>query len=789
MDPRAAFARARSFLNYHSAAKWSSLVASIGTAVLYVVLLMLLGLYADLMVNRGQIPALYNLSTVDRENFQEEWKDPLSHFQPLEWEQTQADRQLDSKEKEAWQRDFRASKARLKDASDETVKRALQLRYVLIDLGFPEKEANGLLAELVKEHKSARVNSNEQHWELLWRVSIYKLMLDRVGQRAAHHVAERFKDELNSSGQQAALDRDLTDTGILSLVFRTQQQHRFDGWIVALLARLDPWLYENGPTTYLTFVLTLAIIVALMRCVLLFVANYMAGQTVIAATTRLRRAVYHHTYRLGTLAFRALGPSEAVSVSTRHLEVVHDGLFAWLTVWIREPVKFVLLLVFALCVNFWLALAFLLFAVLVWIGGGQIAAFFRRRGRAAQHRAAEQLTLIQESLTLMRLVKVYLMELFNQARVERQLSKFAEAQSHRYQGEAIYRPVLIFLGLVAAMVLLYLAGIVVVEGSFGVTAASAVTLTVALVSLYWPLVHWLETRRLIRRARESAVVLFNFLDRSSSVGQAVEAEFLPNLSRQLEFDNVSLNEPGTGRKLLNGVSMTVQAGQRVALVGPDDMQKHAFVYLIPRFLDPTAGEIRIDRKNLRWVTFDSLRASIAIVLQHNLVFNDTVANNIGCGDPSFQTAKIIEAAKVAHAHKFIQGLPQGYETPIGDMGQPLTMSEKFRIALARAIVRDPALLIIEEPHSPLDEDSKSLLDDTFARVLPGRTTIFLPHRLSTIRNCDKVFLLYEGRIEAASDHKDLLASNELYRHLQYLEFNEFAGLVNLQPAAVGEPAS
>src|SRR5262249_46025198 len=338
-------------------------------------------------------------------------------------------------------------------------------------------------------------------------------------------------------------------------------------------------------------------------------------------------------------------------------------------------------------------------------------------------------------------------------------------------------------------VLLSGAGLVVAEGAFGRPPASAVTLTVALVSLYWPLVRWLDNRRLMRRARESAVVLFGFLDRASSVGQAVEAEFLPPMSRQLEFDNVSLTEPGTGRKLLRGASLTVQAGQRVALVGPEDMQKHALVYLIPRFLDPTAGEIRIDRKNLRWVTFDSLRAGIAVVLQHNLVFNDTVANNIGCGDPSYPLAKIIEAAKVAHAHKFIQNLPQGYETPIGEMGHSLGRSEKFRIALARAVLRDPALLIVEEPLVPLDEDSKSLLDDTFARLLPGRTAIFLPHRLSTIRNCDKVFLLYEGRIEAAGDHKELLASSELYRHLQYLEFSEFAGLVNLQPLPVVEPVT
>src|SRR5207253_6149686 len=140
----------------------------------------------------------------------------------------------------------------------------------------------------------------------------------------------------------------------------------------------------------------------------------------------------------------------------------------------------------------------------------------------------------------------------------------------------------------------------------------------------------------------------------------------------------------------------IKAGERVALVGPDEMQKHALVYLIPRFLDPSAGEIRIDGNNLRWVTLDSLRAQIALVMQHNLVFNDTVANNIGCGDASFDLPKIIEAAKIAHAHHFIQKLPRGYETPIGELGHALNVGEQFRIAMARAILRDPAPLIIEE---------------------------------------------------------------------------------------------
>jgi ABC-type multidrug transport system fused ATPase/permease subunit len=216
---------------------------------------------------------------------------------------------------------------------------------------------------------------------------------------------------------------------------------------------------------------------------------------------------------------------------------------------------------------------------------------------------------------LMRLVKVYLMELFNQARVERQLEAYASAQLKRYRGEALYRPLFGFLGLAAAVVLLLLTGSILIDNRLGV--AGAMAMTAALVCLYWPLVRWLETRRLLRRARQSAKVLFEFLDRPGSVGQAIEAEFIPPLAKALEFDNVRLMEPGTNHKLLRGVSFSIPVGQKIALVGPDEMEKHAVVYLIPRFLDPRDGEVRIDGKNLRWVTLDSLRTQIAMVLQHN----------------------------------------------------------------------------------------------------------------------------------------------------------------------------
>lgn len=706
---REAFARARRFLNYSPVAKWAALVAAVSSGILYVALLVVLGLFVDLVVSRGVIPSFRDLTPAEKDCSWQHWA----------------------------------------ALSPEDRQKALQ------ESGVADPNRAAYLAAADPQ---AMTPANQ---ELRWRGQLYQVLNEQVGSDAAKLVVGR------------PLDEPLPDGGILSLVVRGQNQY-YRG-LISWLARWNPWMWKYGEQPsfyYLLGLFLVAMVLALVRAVLRSVMILAAAHATTEAATRLRRAVYHHTFRLGTLAVRALGPSEAVGIFTRELEAVHAGLYTWLTVVFREPVKFVLILIFALMVHSWLALAFLVFGLLVWLIGEIIVGHYRRRARIARQRAAEHLALIQESLMLMRLVKVYLMELFNQSRVERQLARFAQAQKQRLLGEAVSRPLLVFLGSLAAFILLAFAGIIVLEQQLGI--ASAITLVTALVSLYGPLINLQEHRRDLVRARASAVALFEFLDRRGEVGQVVGAEFLPPLSQQIEFDVVSLREPGADRMLLEGVSLTIRAGQRVALVGADDLEKRALVYLIPRFLDPTSGEVRIDNHNLRWVTLDSLRAQIAIVLQHNLVFNDTVANNIGCGDPSYGLPQVIEAAKVAHAHQFIQRLPQGYETQIGEMGQHLGVGQQFLIALARAILRDPALLIVEEPARPIDDDIKALLDDTFSRILPGRTAIFLPHRVSTIRSCDQIFLLHKGRVQAAGPHRELLSQNELYRHLHYIEFHELA---------------
>ncbi len=713
---RQAFARAWRFLGYSPVAKWAALAAAIGTAILFVLLLLLLGLFTDLMVHRGHIPRLVDLTPAERQDF------------------------LDGQVLEP-----------------PTEAAVAERRRELQALGVDPRPAEHIAAA-----DPRTLSPSDQ--ELLWRVHLSRVLSERVSPEAARE-----------SIGAAAPDEPLPPRGVLGLVARSPDG--FHVRPVAWLARWNPWMWKYGApdyvnVIYLTGLLAVAVAVVLLRAVLLYVMSMMAARATVEATRRLRRAVYQQCYRLGTLAFRALGPSEAVSMMTRHVETIHDALYAWLTVVAREPVKFALLIALAVLIDVRLALAFLCAALIVWLIGGRLMATLRGRGRLLGRRAADQLALLQESLMLLRLVKTYLMERFNQNRVERQLNECARSQLRNAGGEAISRTVLFFLGTVAALGLLYVAGLVVLGGQLGVPRA--ITLAMALVCLYWPVQNLLEHRRFLRRGRRSAVALFHFLDRPGEVAQVVRAELLPPLRKQLEFHYVTLKEPGTGRMLLQGVNLKIPAGQRVGLVGPDDMEKHALVYLIPRFLDPNSGEVRIDGHDLRWVTLDSLRVQIALVLQHNLVFNDTVANNIGCGDAGYPLPRIIEAAKVAHAHHFIQKLPQGYETPIGELGHPLKLGEHFRIALARAILRDPALYIIEEPTAPLDDDTKALLDDTFQRVLPGKTVIFLPHRTSTIRSCDRLVLLHNGTVEATGDHRELLAQSELYRHIQYMEFNTFA---------------
>jgi ATP-binding cassette, subfamily B, bacterial len=423
----------------------------------------------------------------------------------------------------------------------------------------------------------------------------------------------------------------------------------------------------------------------------------------------------------------------------------------------------VALMAILLAGNFWLSAALLCAGVIVWLIAGQAAARFRRDARISGRRVEARLGMMKESLSSMTVSKAYLMERFSQTRFERHLSELSKSLWRKRRGDTFSQPTLVTIVGLAVALMLYLAGRVILSGelSFAALVLKCATMGFLVVAIG----RLASAVARIRTATRASEEIMDFLDRRGDVAQTVDAEFLQPMTKKLELVDVSLRETGTGRMLLDKISLTVPIGQKLAILAPDPEESLSFAYLLTRFQDPTGGEVRIDGKNTRWVTFESIRTQVALIMQQSLTFSDTVANNIGCGEQSFTLPQIIEAAKVAHAHQFIQRLPYGYETTIGDMGHSLKPGEQFRIGLARAILRDPSILIIQEPTDPFDADSIVLIDDTINRIRANRTIIFLTRRDATLRLVDQIAVIQSGKLIVVGKHQDLLASSDLYRVL------------------------
>jgi ABC-type multidrug transport system fused ATPase/permease subunit len=741
------FSRVRDLLRYARPARWTAILTGMSTAVLFALLILLLAMFVDLLATRGRIPTFTQLPVRDQESAAREWS-----ALPEE-DRARALRQLGYGE----QRNSPEYQALLGGEGKDPTPIASRASAEDYKAWAAKRKYDGdPVALAAMEH------------EIRWRAYVWHLLDRRVGDEAARS----YQPAVDPNAPVVAVNDERRAHGILGLVVR--QRNTVWGRSAGALASVAGWTWrgEDPNRNYLTGLLLIGLGLALLRTICMVLMNDAAARATLEVVTRLRRSIYHHAARQGSMSLNGESVEEAGGLFTRQVERVHEALLHALTHSYRYAVFFPLMLLIAMLTHFWLSIAFIMFALLVWALSGQMTGSVRRRSRTATRVAGNRLELLLESLRHMRLVKSYLMELFNQSRVERQLADYGKAHLLRTRGDGVIKPLVSGVAGMAGITLLFLAGCVVLNE--GLSLAGLVVLSVAFLSLYYPVRSRMHGRRIARHGRDAAAEIFEFLDRRGDLVTYPDADFLPGVSRGLEFAEVSLREPDTGRLLLNKVSFKVRADQRVGIVGSSVEEQIALVSLIPRFLDPNDGEIKIDGRNLKWVTPDSLRAQIGLVLQDSLVFNDTVANNIGCGEPSYSLPQIIEAAKLSHAHQFIQRLPYGYETPIGELGHSLSPGEQFRVALARAILRDPALFIIEEPADHLDEDTKDLVDDTLARVLPGKTVIYLPHRMSTLRECDKIYLLHEGRIIASGEHRELMSDNELYRHLYYLEFNPFA---------------
>ncbi len=541
------------------------------------------------------------------------------------------------------------------------------------------------------------------------------------------------------SAEAAATLPTLPDHGILSPVARLSDH--WAGYAFGWVASWNSWAWTNDGL--LGELLAAAVLLVIGRIGFVLLAAHLASHSAVAEAQRVRRDIYNHCYRLGALAVRPDDQAEVGQLITDQVEHAQDG---WLTAHTTVPRVFTLVavaVVVLLVVNLWVGLAVLCLGGLVWLVAGQSAASVRRDARVAARRSETQMGVMRESLRLMLLVKSNLMERFSQTRVERQLTDLGKTTLRRQRGEILSRPVLFSVAAVCSVLVFYVAIHATLGGTL--TPAGLAVQAAAAVAIGAGTLRWVGANLKVKRGQAAEASIDEFFDRRGDAGQPIDAEFLQPLAKKLDFIELSYREPGTGRMVLEGVSFGVPAGGRAAVVCGNPDEARTLAFLLTRFLDPTAGEVRFDGKNTRWTTFESVRTQVAMVLADHTTFTDTVANNIGCGD-SFTRPKIIEAAKLAHAHAFVQRMPNGYETIVGGGGFALRPGERFRIALARAILRDPTVLVIEEPAEPFDPDSQALIDDTLNRAREGRTLIVLARRSSTVKRSDVVVVIQDGRV-------------------------------------------
>lgn len=545
--------------------------------------------------------------------------------------------------------------------------------------------------------------------------------------------------------------------------------HKYGAMIVLGLLQSFPTLRDN--LTALATLLSFALIFVLFLALTARLRRDALARATCEGAASLRRQVHRQMYRLGQSSLPTEGTGPVVNLFTREVNDVRDGLFTELDVDSRMPMLALGLGCLLLIVS-WRSTIFLgTLGGLVWLAARALRDATERRAVEAIRDAALNLSSLQEDLGLLRIVRVHGMEEVDKARFDEHLARYTEADVRRIVSEGHGRSALFLLvgasAVVALGVLAY--GVVINRHS----PVSALTLIGALLGLTIPARAWFRKRKAVAQAERSSDALFTYIDRSPELHQAGGAQFLRPLRDRIRFENVTL-ENSSGRRLLDGLTAEIPAGSRTAIMAPDEDSKYALVCLIPRLIDPKVGRVRIDGLDLKDVTLESIRAQVSTVLQADLTFSDTIAANISLGDPSYDLQRVTEAAKLAHAHSFIQALPLGYETVIGPLGHYLAPDQQYRIGLARAALHDPSIVIIEEPHEAVDDQVKALLDDTIARLAPGRTLIILPHRLSTIRSCDQVIVLQNGRVEAAGPPREVHLASKLYRHLQYMEFNQFA---------------
>ncbi|MBI1804421.1 MAG: ABC transporter ATP-binding protein [Ignavibacteriae bacterium] len=487
----------------------------------------------------------------------------------------------------------------------------------------------------------------------------------------------------------------------------------------------------------------------------------------------LRNALYRHLHDLPLGYFTNERTGELISRVTNDVTVINGGISALFVTLIREPLLIIVFLGLAISISWKLTLiSFLVFPFALFIISLIAIRLHKERG-ISQERLADITSVLQETISGVKVVKAFGMENFENEKFSKQTNRYFRSLITITRIRDLASPMTEILSVIAGAIIIWFGGKqILIEHNLN--ASEFLSFLFIIFQVMPPIKELTNVNNRIQEASAAGKRIFEILDTKPSITSRSDATVLQDFRSSIEFRNVNFSydiKTNGQDGVLRNINMNVKKGEVVAIVGPSGSGKTTLVDLVPRFYDPSSGGIFIDGNDLRDVDVQSLREKIGVVTQETILFNDTVRNNIAYGLDDCPLEKIIEAAKAANAHNFIVEMPGSYDNIIGERGVKLSGGERQRLSLARAILKNPPILILDEATSALDTESEILVQEAIDHLMAGRTSIVIAHRLSTVQHADRIVVLNDGQIVEVGKHAELIANpNGLYRKLYELQF-------------------
>jgi subfamily B ATP-binding cassette protein MsbA len=481
----------------------------------------------------------------------------------------------------------------------------------------------------------------------------------------------------------------------------------------------------------------------------------------------LRSTLYSHIQRLSLAYHDQKRTGDLISRVTSDIDAIQSFVTSGLLGALVSTLTLVGMIGVMLYLNWQFTLIALSVAPVLFIVVYSYTRRIKKAAREVRKKEGEIVSVIEEVLSSIRVVKAFAREDYEQRRLEEQSLEGVEMALRARSIKAKLSPLVEIIVACGTCLVLWFGARMVLAGSL--RQGSLIIFVWYLGKMYKPMQELSKMSDTFSKAVVGYERIEEVLETDGQVKDLPNARRAPRLKGQIEFKDVSFGYEDQ-RPVLSGVNFSVQAGQTVALVGPTGAGKTTIISLIPRFYDPTAGRITIDGYDVRSFTQKSLRQQISFVLQETVLFHGPIWHNIAYGKPNATRAEILHAAELANAHEFIEKMPQGYDTIVGERGVTLSGGQRQRIAIARAVIRNTPILILDEPSSGLDAASEKLVFEALDRLMQGKTSIVIAHRLSTIQNADMIFVVDDGKIAERGRHEDLLRAGGLYAELHELQF-------------------